>query len=79
MMKYKTSQDYELLWNLAQSHFVICLVDYRRDPQIQDVAKTRSANGLIEVSARGISYIWAESKEDFISQCFNCNLKWLTF
>ena len=76
-LQYPKSQDYELLWDLAQDYQVICLVDYRRDSGRQDVAKAWVQNGIWQIGARGIGYIWAESKEDFVNQCRARNVSWL--
>lgn len=72
---YKTSTDYEELARLMQKQAVVCLVDYRDDSEIRDVAHTifgpvsRSGKGIWQISARGYGYIYAFSQEEFIHNC----------
>lgn len=77
---YITSEDYELLFKLAQKHSVICEVDYREGYRdiahtIFDINMSRISN--YEIVARGIVYIYATTKEDFIEQCKENHVKFL--
>lgn len=59
---YKTSRDYERLADAMQRQSIICVVDYGKD--CRDVAHTlwspsNDGNGVWQLSARGIGYIYA--------------------
>lgn len=92
---YVTSRDYVALYELAKKQSVICIVDFERhdktQPPIRDVAHTiydaspKHGMETIQVSARGISYIYAfnrdnetNAKEDFLKQCAAVNLEFIT-
>lgn len=76
---YVSLSDYELLANLSRTQSVICIVDYEAD--LRDVARTfYRARGQEEhwsVSARGISYIEAFSREEFLAACAHRNLEFI--
>ncbi|RJP48775.1 MAG: hypothetical protein C4586_08670 [Anaerolineaceae bacterium] len=83
---YSMSEDYELLWDLAQKQSVVCEVDYdsrNNDPSkpIRDIAATRSHKHrdeiVVEVEVRGYGYIYATDKEDFLMQCRRSRLKFI--
>ena len=74
---YKTSRDYERLADTMQEQSVICIVDYGKD--CRDVAHTlwspsRDGKGVWQLSARGIGYVYALSRSDFISKCTCANV-----
>lgn len=74
---YDISRDYERLADAMQTQSVICIVDYGKD--CRDVAHTlwspsRDGKGVWQLSARGIGYIYAFSRADFISQCTRTNV-----
>lgn len=71
---YKTSRDYSALYDLALKQAVICIVDYNKS---RDTAATIFHGGTLQVSARGICYISAETREDFVSQCGQADLEYL--
>lgn len=75
---YETSRDYDALFDMVQNQGVICILDYNR-AGTRDVGRSTFSphSGLIEISARGICYIWAELKSEFIEQCEKLNLEWL--
>lgn len=82
--RYKTSRDYERLWQLAQETSVICIVDYNwRDGAIsRDIASTICHDGdgkTIQISCRGICYVGPsyEGKERFISACTKYNVEFI--
>jgi len=75
---YDTSRDYEQLADLMQKQSVICIVDYERD--CRDVAHTlwspsHDGEGVWQLSARGITYIYGFNREDFIKQCQSRNVE----
>lgn len=80
---YQTSRDYEKLFELMQKSSIICIVDYlgldsSRDAHIsRDVAQTLCRKEDYQISARGIGYIWAETKEDFVNQCARYNVEFI--
>lgn len=76
------SDDYEWLVELMQKQSVVCVVDFNfpdssDHPPSRDIAKTSYDAGSLQVGARGIGYLWAETKEEFIEQCKRRNLKFL--
>lgn len=76
-----TSKDYCTLYHLVRVSRVICIVDYGKredDYQIRDVCQSqvRQDNKYIDIGCRGYSYIWADTKEDFIKQCEDKNLEY---
>lgn len=79
---YEWQDDYYHLWSLVKKERVICLVNY--DNLCKDIASThfnyvdRLKNPIcVTVSARGICYILASNREDFIDQCKKNNLKYI--
>lgn len=76
---YRTSRDYARLVELMQRHSVVCVVDSFGDSR--DVARTvfegPAETGLWMVSARGIGYLHARSREEFIAQCAKNHLEFL--
>lgn len=72
---YNVSRDYDALYDMARSKSVVCFVDYH---ECRDVAATIArTGGDVEVSARGISYVWATSKDDFVMQCRRLNVEFI--
>lgn len=71
---YKTSRDYSALYDLAMKQAVICIVGYNKS---RDIAATLFYQDTLQVSARGICYISAETREDFVSQCGQADLEYL--
>lgn len=75
---YSGSRDYAQLVALACADSIICIVDYEGH---RDVARTnymrRGDQEMWTVSARGIAYITAFSREDFISLCEHRNLEFI--
>jgi hypothetical protein len=80
---YQTSRDYCKLWELAQMASIICIVDrdLGKPNTCRDIARiTHSLDWspkVVQVGARGIGYVWAESIEEFIAQCQVRRLEWL--
>jgi hypothetical protein len=77
IIDYKTSRDYDRLADLMQTQSAICIIDYN---SCRDVAHTiwiecRAGDGIWEISSRGISYIYAVNKDDFIQQCCAQNVE----
>lgn len=75
---YKSSREYDKLADEMQVRSIICIVDY--DGDCRDVAHTlwspsEDGAGCWMLSARGISYICAFSREDFIKQCVRANVE----
>lgn len=73
--KYNTSSDYEHLFALMQETPVVCMVDY--DERCRDIASTLFSGSMFSVSVRGMAYISAFSKEEFIRQCGELNLEFI--
>jgi len=87
---YKTSKDYGKLFELAKHQRVVCFIEHKDHDdeegyRLQDVCQTQvfKTEESQSVSVRGIAYISAlqmddiSVKEDFISQCENCNLEFI--
>jgi hypothetical protein len=79
---YPTSRDYHQLWKLTHTAAIVCIVDC--DPgksDCRDIARTAHSPDdlpqLVQIGSRGACYVWAETIEDFIAQCQQCNLEWL--
>lgn len=73
-LRYKTNRDYARLWTLLQETSVICIVDYMN---CRDIAATIFYDNVAQVSARGITYVWAESYADFERRCQKINLEFI--
>jgi hypothetical protein len=75
---YTGSRDYEQLADLAVQASILCIVDYDGH---RDVARTnymqRRDQELWSVSARGISYVTAFNRADFIALCAHRNLEFI--
>ena len=82
---YKTSTDYEKLFELIKTQRIVCFAPYRKDTEIQDVCQSQSTafTDHVDIGARGISYISALAiggrtlKEDFIFQCEAMGLEFI--
>ena len=87
---YKTSKDYNRLFELMKQHRIVCFVDYNREPtengyMIQDICQSSIIleSDSAKIGCRGVSYIDAfEYKEnsvleDFIEQCNDYNLEFI--
>lgn len=88
--KYKTSKDYELLFELQKTQRIVCFVDVKdfknlNEYRLQDICQTqvRTNKEVVEICTRGIAYISAFAfkkmslKDDFISQCEKQNLEFI--
>ncbi|GAF99920.1 unnamed protein product, partial [marine sediment metagenome] len=71
---YKTSKDYERLYELAQLQSVVCITDY--SDNLRDICQTLYHDGITELSARGTSYVYARSLDGFVKQCQKNNVEW---
>ncbi len=71
---YQTSKNYEELFRMMRETSIVCFVNYRG---CRDVAATLSTSGIFDVSARGIAYVGARNKDDFIKQCQSVDLEWI--
>jgi len=76
---YLLSRDYEKLWEFSRKGSVICYANYDWGfGQVdRDVARTKVFDSVTQISARGISYVYATSKEDFLAQCETFNIEWV--
>lgn len=80
---YPMCEDYEVLFELAHIHAVVCELDYRGhfdhpdEPPCRDIAHTLFREDWYEISARGIAYVSAFSKETFISSCKRYHVKFI--
>lgn len=75
---YQTSRDYERLADEMHRRSVICLVDY--SPDCRDVAHTiwsesKDGQGTWQIGARGIGYVHAFNRADFIAKCARYNVE----
>ena len=77
---YETSRDYEWLADQMPKRSVVCIVNYRgfdRDAEpLRDIAKTiwnpsshKGEDGIWQLSARGICYIYESTRAEFIKAC----------
>lgn len=74
---YLFSTDYEALWELAQKQSVVCDVSYYGCRDIAQTICSLGPNPVVQVSARGIGYVYADSLEDFVVGCQGCDLRWI--
>ena len=73
---YKTSRDYERLFELMQESAVVCFVDYGEN--CRDIASTACDNyPSYFVNARGTGYVTAFNQADFIKQCKQIDLEYI--
>lgn len=66
---YELSRDYKALFEQMTKSSVVCIVNYGHTASCRDVAHTLYRDDVYQISARGISYIYAETLEEFIKQC----------
>ena len=75
---YIGSRDYARLAELAKTQSLICIVDFR---ERRDVARThyhsRGQEEFWAVGARGISYLDAFTREEFIKLCEQGNVEFI--
>ena len=77
--KYKTSKNYELLYELIKTQRIVCFVENKKGV---DICANIPGNDC-DIGVRGISYIYAignneqERKKDFIKQCKEYNLEFI--
>ena len=88
-MTYKTSKDYERLYELVNNGFlVVGFVDFNysgsKPPFPRDVVKIQRRGNYIDVGVRGRSYISTmglldnqDEKECFITDCNTVNLEFI--
>lgn len=74
---YLFSTDYGTLWELAQKQSVVCDVSYYDCRDIAQTICSLGSNPVVQVSARGISYVYADSLEEFVVGCQGCDLRWV--
>ena len=78
---YPTSDNAGALWDLALTESIICLVPYGRIVTGDDIAHTVCTDDGIEktvaVSAKGICYLPASTRDEFILQCTLARLRWI--
>ena len=74
----KTSKNYKKLYKKMQKKRIICIVDYGAN-NIRDIAMTQPVfkKNYLTVSSRGVEYVSAFSKKEFINQCKEMNLEYL--
>ena len=71
---YASSRDYEYLYEAAKKTSIVCIVD---SFECRDICATSFHGDCHQVNARGIGYIYASSKEEFLEQCQKLNLEFL--
>jgi len=75
---YTISQDHAMLYDLALVQPVVCFLDYGPGvSKCRDVAITQHSCGIMQISVRGMSYIWADKKADFLDQCMWLNVEFI--
>jgi len=76
---YKTSTDYERLWDLAQEQSVVCITDivFSDGYTLRDVCQTLGGKGRVELSCRGTCYIYANEKREFAASCRQRHVEWI--
>ena len=79
--RYKTSRDYDRLFELAQETSVICIVNYQwHDGEVsRDIAATHHNGRSGQISCRGVCYVgpWDNDKETFIRHCAKYNVEFI--
>jgi hypothetical protein len=68
---YKTSKDYELLFQLMQKSSIICIIDAR------DIAQAIYSNESYRIFAKATNYVWEENKDHFIRECVKYNVEFI--
>ena len=64
---YETSQDFGLLYDLAQRSSVICIANYEG---CRDIAHTiADERGYVHISCRGTCYADGRNKKEFVADC----------
>lgn len=75
---YRTSRDYAALYRLSADASHVCIVDYKGRYEVyRDVAQTIAAGEDRNVSSRGVTWVAADSEEEFAQQCAAVNLEWI--
>lgn len=77
---YATSKDYELLFELMQKVSVICIIDYRSSDHTspsRDISQTLCGDDQYQIEARGIGYLWADNKEEFLKYAEMQNVEFI--
>ncbi|MDR1007975.1 MAG: hypothetical protein LBL65_05355 [Campylobacteraceae bacterium] len=75
---YKTSKDYELLFELMQTQRIVCFLDYEiGNSEIRDVCKTICTGYSYELGVRGMGYFSVHTKEFFIECCKAYNVEFI--
>lgn len=85
MTKYKTSKDYQKLYEMVKGGFeAVGWVDHKWSDEtiVRDIAKVRVRGLEIPFSVRGHQYGgvegWDKDKESrFLSECQRLNLEWI--
>ena len=78
MANYKTSKDYDKLWELAQHKNIVCIcADHSHKKCFPNVCVTWSIGLVVKVSVGDNNYVAEKSKDAFIEKCEACNLEWL--
>lgn len=86
-MKYNTSKDYSLLYDLIQKmsneDFVIGMINYKsyNGKPCRDVCKFRKNGNYVLASSRGMFYFELDkeeqTRENFIAACEFSEVEWL--
>lgn len=86
---YKTSRDYDRLFDLVEAgQRIICVIDYRfrsepaSNPASRDICLARKTSYEINISVRGMSYIsifndMPDRKDLFKHWCAKENVAWI--
>lgn len=79
---YATVRDYDFLWTLLKTTPVICISSLiqdgvQPDKWHRDIAVTQWAHGMAKIGARGLCYVWAADKEQFIEECKRCDVEYI--
>lgn len=73
---YATSREYEKLYDLAKKQSVACIVNYG-GTECRDIAQTIASHGEVQITARGIAYVYANNRKDFAAQCKRENVEFI--
>jgi hypothetical protein len=76
---YKTSKNYELLFQLMQKSSIICIVNYPKNNGIKESAIASYGGSPLgyRILARGNTYIGEGSKQAFVKACLKYNVEFI--
>jgi len=76
--EYNVSRDYNLLYELAQTKCVVCIVDFQGCRDVAATLVRRNDYGSeTDISARGICYVASVNIDEFLMQCKRLNVEFI--